>query len=103
MNALRPGQDEGYGLLKSDYETIRLFIMGIIIKSLSSENMTQNMCQLFAYLPLIFPPKPRWKIIIFIIIIVIIIIIIIINFPPRHRWKIEQLQALQPILSDHSL
>ena len=57
----RPGQDEGYGLLELDYKTIRLFLMGIIIKSLSSENMTQNMCQLFAYLPLIFLPDTVGK------------------------------------------
>ena len=61
MIALRTGQDEGHSLLESDYETIRLFIMGFIIKSLSSENMTQNMCQLFAYLPLIFPPDTVGK------------------------------------------
>ena len=40
--ARRPGQDEGYGLLESDYETIRLFSIGTIIKSLSSENLTKT-------------------------------------------------------------
>ena len=59
MIALRPGPDDGYGLLESDYETIRLFIWGIVIKSFSSENLTQNMCQLFTFK--FFPPDTVGK------------------------------------------
>ena len=96
----RPGQDEGYGLLESDYETIRLFSIGTIIKSLSSKSWPRLRFKFLpSYREFISPQTPLENI----FMKYLYENILLKSIFPRHPWKIEQLQALQPILSDHSV